>query len=58
MQVSPISPAEVAKMFIAVNVVTNAIARKIFLIIVVYPGSCRAQLLVRYLTFMNSFHWR
>lgn len=58
MQVSPISPAEVAKMFIAVNVVTNAIARKIFLIIVVCPGSCRAQLFVRYLTFMNSFHWR
>lgn len=58
MQVFPVSPPDVATMSATVNAATKVRVRKTFLIIVVCPGSCRAQLFVRYLTFMNSFHWR
>ena len=57
-QVLPVNPAEVATISEAAIEAMTAITRKNFLIIFLYPYPCRAQLLVRYLTFMNSFHWR
>ena len=52
MQVFPVSPLDVATMSAAVNAATKAMARKIFLIIVVGPCACRAQLRVGFLVFV------
>ena len=52
MQVFPVSPPEVTTMSAVVNAATKAMARKIFLIIVVGPCSCRAQLRVGFLVFV------